>query len=345
MFGDMFLANNCSKVLASTWDHPEYVELDREVQLLTSINSDIRGINYTSNERNCMAVLHCNQTDKDFPGVYEDIVSNIVKGTLGRRNDMTNSHCDYLILNYGKLDNGIILVISALALLFSLPLCQDIEEAAVEEFVLDHHLTNRINLPAKIVRFTLRIKQYVLPWYATGATVTLLITNDISARNALLNFLAITIVLEADNIIPLLFFHDFSSTDRIVDVANVHGAGNIRMNFLWTRIFGISCSMMLLWILFDFMSLVDSPFVHHKNSCNSVLLVIKYLLMDFGPYACMLLFAIFQVPSDLKQFTNKCDGIHYIVSDLLLNGFIICSSGVVYAVLERILAPDAAIRH
>ena len=93
-----------------------------------------------------------------------------------------------------------------LALLWALPISQDIEEAATEERVMDHHLAGSLNIPAEIVRLSLRIRRCLLPFYATIATFVLLITSNISANNIILNFMAITFVTEADNVLAVLFF-------------------------------------------------------------------------------------------------------------------------------------------
>jgi len=82
-----------------------------------------------------------------------------------------------------------------LAFLWTLPIVQDIEEATIEatieEVIMDHYLMDSFNGPAEILRTTLRMCRFFLPFCTMSATLVLLLTDDISSKNIILNFLAI----------------------------------------------------------------------------------------------------------------------------------------------------------
>ena len=67
----------------------------------------------------CLAWLHCSETDA-MP-----------------------DRCDYLVLNARTLHVSRILLLAFLALLFAVPLCEDIDSALIEEKLLDHQLRDK----------------------------------------------------------------------------------------------------------------------------------------------------------------------------------------------------------
>ena len=110
----------------------------------------------------CMALQHCSATD-----VMPD-------------------KCDYLVRNSRQMVGPRVLLIVFLALLFTVPICEDMDSARVEEAVLDHRLKDMSlceMLPARALRLGLRARRFVLPWWAALVAAAVIITSTISAKD------------------------------------------------------------------------------------------------------------------------------------------------------------------
>lgn len=191
--------------------------------------------------RECLSFKHCQNTDID--------VDNDFKG-----------RCDFLDLNYKCMNKRIWVVIVFLGLLWALPITQDIEEACVEETVLDYHLRGSLFIPAEIVRLALRLRRCALPFFATSATLTLLITDQFSAKNDILNFLAITFISEADNMLAALFLRTghIEQMNKVVEDIDIDTVPYASTAFFWARVQGIYCFLVLVFGLRIADSRVDS---------------------------------------------------------------------------------------
>merc|ERR1740139_307354 len=157
------------------------------------------------------------------------------------------NQCDFIVRNKEKIDVQFWILLLVLSLLWTLPICQDIEEAAIEEIVLNHHVGDTLNSPAEVVRVALRIRRFVVPLMATSSTIVLLITNTVSSTGIILNLLAIGVLLEADNVVAVLFLsnrHDAMMDAAVQDVDS--GASSAaRATFFWTRVQGFLCTVIL----------------------------------------------------------------------------------------------------
>eukprot|EP00588_Corethron_pennatum_P024339 CAMPEP_0194311286 /NCGR_PEP_ID=MMETSP0171-20130528/8264_1 /TAXON_ID=218684 /ORGANISM="Corethron pennatum, Strain L29A3" /LENGTH=479 /DNA_ID=CAMNT_0039065319 /DNA_START=35 /DNA_END=1474 /DNA_ORIENTATION=+ len=162
------------------WENRDYLDFDHQELWMRPDTAE-------STRQKCIGYLHCTANDLDAETGFE-----------GR--------CDYLALHKSKMDGGSWFMVVFFAVLWSLPLTLNVQEATAEERVLDHHLTGGArNIPAEMVRLTLRIRRCVLPFSATAATLVLMITNDITAKHIILNFFSIIFLIEADNVAAVLF--------------------------------------------------------------------------------------------------------------------------------------------
>ena len=84
----------------------------------------------------CLAWQHCSETD-----VMPD-------------------RCDYLVLNARTLHVSRILLLAFLALLFAVPLCEDIDSALIEEALLDYQIRHTRRLSARVLRLGLRLRRF-----------------------------------------------------------------------------------------------------------------------------------------------------------------------------------------
>lgn len=224
---------------------------------------DYHGLGY--DEKRCAAYHHCKNTDMD--------VSTNFMG-----------HCDFVHLNMKKMDLEIWTIIFFLSLLWMLPVCQDVAEATAEEIVLDYHLKGTLNGPAEIIRVSLRIRKYWLPFFATSATVVLLLTGEMSSINVILNFLAVTMVLETDNAIALLFLNGRRTAIMEAVAEDVDGKAIVSAQkaFFWTRAQGFLVTLILLATIIYF----------HEVEVQDCTLLFKYLLFIVYVPALLLLGAM-----------------------------------------------------
>jgi len=101
-----------------------------------------------------LANHQCSQTDMDA------------------QNDYETKHCDFITHNREKMDVQIWILFFVLSVLWTLPICQDIEEAVIKEI--------------KVVRVILRIQRFVVPLMATSSTIVLRITNELLSKSIFL---------------------------------------------------------------------------------------------------------------------------------------------------------------
>ena len=92
--------------------------------------------------------------------------------------------CNYLgEVQQGMQEPSILILFIFLSILWMLPICKDVEEACIEEIVLDNNISGSWNIPEEILRIALRIRKFLLPWYATSCTISLVLMDDLSAKN------------------------------------------------------------------------------------------------------------------------------------------------------------------
>ena len=56
----------------------------------------------------------------------------------------------------------------------------------------------------RLMCLSLQVRQLILPWFIGGTTVVDLMTDTITVKNVLLNFLAVSVLVEADNMLSWL---------------------------------------------------------------------------------------------------------------------------------------------
>jgi len=169
----------------------------------------------------CVTLIHCNNT-KTFDG-----------------------SCDYIKLNTSRINWDTRLTVLFLTFLWMFPIIQDITEAATEERILDHRLAaGSRSVAAEIVRLALRIRRCFLPFLTTFATLIMLVTDDVSAVNIILNLLAVTFITEADNVMAVLLLQTrhYEAMERAAAGA---AAGDTRLIFFWARLQGVLCVVIL----------------------------------------------------------------------------------------------------
>ena len=117
---------------------------------------------------------------------------------------------------------------------------------------MNYHLNNDILGSAEVLRFSLRIRRYMLPFFITAATIVLILTDEVvNPKSIILNFLAISFISEADNIIAKIFLGNDQNARMERITSNVdQNMLNARSDLLWIRIQGFFCAVVLCVFVF-----------------------------------------------------------------------------------------------
>uniref|UniRef100_A0A7S1BUE3 Uncharacterized protein n=1 Tax=Corethron hystrix TaxID=216773 RepID=A0A7S1BUE3_9STRA len=251
----------CSAIFSSEmWEKRDYA-IDADYNTLP-LGKTFLDLDKNYDKYQCLASHHCSETDVDAP-------------------NYTNNHCDYIVQNTDKIDGATYIVIAFFSLLWSLSICEDFEESTIEEMVLDHYIKDSLSGPATIIRIALCIQKYFIPFYAIGSTIVLLITDPISAKSVILNLLAIGVLLEADNVIAVLFLN--RQHEEIMEWA-AGGVGDevsiaARKSFFWTRVHGISCAVLLV---------IELSYIQNVKDCSDYFSSFIFGLYYFPPFVIFL---------------------------------------------------------
>ena len=132
--------------------------------------------------------------------------------------------CDHLKFKMDRLHWTAGLVLILLSFLMTQPLAEDMDEAAVEEALLDHQLRLGGHSPvvlvaAEILRASLRIRSFFLPMVISAAAVAVIVTGSYSSSDILLNLLAVSFVTEIDNMVSSVFLSPgaHESVDALIE--------------------------------------------------------------------------------------------------------------------------------
>lgn len=215
-------STQCLFEFPEKWENWDLIDIDH-------IEFHIKAKMESSDLLNCVSFKHCVESDID--------ASNSFKG-----------HCDFIYLNRSKMDKGIWLFIGFLAFLWSLPASQDIEEATIEERVLTYHIGDKFFVPAEILRLALRIRRFILPLMVVAATILLIITDEMSTKSVILDFLAVTFIMEADNALALFFLRASQADliEKTVKDSQIETLESSKGIAFWSRVQGLACVIVML---------------------------------------------------------------------------------------------------
>ena len=116
--------------------------------------------------------------------------------------------CDLIKISAEKASTSGYIVLFFMSFLFSGYLYQDMEEAEVEnallDFIISSELAGSLWIPIFIIRIMNRARRFFLPFYLVYAGAGIIVSEGVSPKNITLNLLALIFVLEADNLLALL---------------------------------------------------------------------------------------------------------------------------------------------
>jgi len=285
----------CPTILsAEKWDHGDYVDADyNEFPLVPNTKIQKSKVK----EYHCLAYNHCKETDMDAK-----------KGFDG--------NCDFITRNRQKMHAQTWFLIFFMALLWTLPMCQDIKEASLEEIVLDHYLEGSLNGPAEVIRVALHLRIYLVPFFTTSATLVLLLTEEMSSKTLITNFLAISILSEADNVIAALLLNTRQNQLMESVVKNVKGCvyGAVRMAFIWTRVKGLICLVLFILTLCFINNFV--------NNCDRLSIFLFQIIL-YSAFSISVASSLFSVIYTRTAIQSIRERIHVALIDLFRNFFAI----------------------
>ena len=201
--------------LLRPWDEFDYAIAERMSHVADS------GI------RQCQSQQHCSETD------------------------VHPVSCDHVHTNLAVISdtrNAFMLVL--IACIFAVPLYSDMESAANEEALLDHRLQSRppSQLAARSLRVGLRIRRFVLPWLLSITAVAVLLTGgQLSVISILLNLLAVTFLLDADDMLALLLLSPSSRELPNQAFDECWRAGRAPKTWLFARVSAIGCAVYVVY--------------------------------------------------------------------------------------------------
>jgi hypothetical protein len=223
--------------------------------------------------------------------------------------DTGDSACGYLDLNLTKITWPNIIVFLFVSILFATYLYQDIKESMVEERLLDHALTKTTGTHQSatqksdtqflswIVRLTLRIKKFVLPWSVTAAATTVIVVDSLSAKNILLNLLAIAFITEVDNLFNTMFISENQKrlADDFVNQSKKELHENdIKISYLWLRILSVAPVIVMVAAILkmkEFLSIFS-------GDCNHISTIVALVFSIFFPFTVVLIESVLQLFTD-----------------------------------------------
>ena len=168
--------------------------------------------------------------------------------------DKFPTRCDHIVKHATSATFFDQLGIVVSSFLLASHLIQDITEAHTENALLLYRarsLTNvRQQLVVRLFGWPLvRLRAYLLPFYVVGAVTSLIVMDSLKIHKVLVNFLAITFILEMDNLFNRIFLHPAMGDKTGSHIAAMNGQG-LRIDWLASRVYIVAiaivaCAMIL----------------------------------------------------------------------------------------------------
>uniref|UniRef100_A0A7S1BJX5 Uncharacterized protein n=1 Tax=Corethron hystrix TaxID=216773 RepID=A0A7S1BJX5_9STRA len=158
-------------------------------------------------------------------------------------------HCDIIYDNAGgnNMKMSSFIAVFFLTMIWMVPICRDMEDASVEDIVLEYHNKQVFNGSAEIVLLGLRFRRYLFPFLVTGATLLLLLAEPLTTKDMILNFLAIVVLFEANNVFATFFLSKsgYQRMQKLADEVPVNYQVARGDWFLWIRVQTALCGILL----------------------------------------------------------------------------------------------------
>ena len=187
--------------------------------------------------------------------------------------DVTSKGCPFVEMFMKKSSFSGFVVLFVMSILFSTYLFKDMQEALVEnsllEFTISSETSNCLSLALFIVRITNRARLYWLPHYTAMAAASIILSDDLSPKNVTLNLLALIFIIEADNLVASLIF-SARQQEKAEELVQLAKANNIHVNDTVIKRYSVIIALCMFF------------------SCFYIEVLLRYLSSD----ACGIFFAL-----------------------------------------------------
>lgn len=252
----------------------------------------------------CLKIAHCRETSIEAVGVtypqenlfegrnyYPEETEEFVFEHLGNENS-----CDFITLSMAKFGITHQTVFGFVTLLFAATLVADIFECMLEEEILNHgrDRSETAFSPVEIIRLSLRIRRFTIPWLVARTATSIIIVDPLSAKNILLNLLAIGTIVETDNLLGAFFVT--SRQTRYIDklVESAQKDPDLRPSFLLSRILGSLPALMVVYVVLQLEPLLEafgSSLVNNGN-CSDIAQLFNQFFIILSPFLVIITHAI-----------------------------------------------------
>ena len=225
-------------------------------------------------------------------GIFLLVTSQIVLLHFIRQDRLISDFCEEL----GPALTGTLM---AMAIIFASIVFADIEESAVEEAVLNHAVKYRTENISSLratglIRICLRVRRFFLPWWLLRSEMLVILSNtNLDHSQIILNFVSISVIVEADNLLGRFFFSETYNQvlDQLLDAINT-GHDDVDKKNVFTSISSRFGSQMLAIIPTMIMT-IWSITVKAMNGCVEKLdHLITVLAAQILPHVMMLIYSI-----------------------------------------------------
>jgi len=277
------------------------------------INDTLKEKTWKENALDCIALSYCDKNKLSSDG-----------------------YCDFLRVTMSKVGNIEKCILIFIALLFVDNVRDDINEGITELKVLDILFKDNKQMPmlGSMIRLTLNIRKFYIPWLVCGATAAILISEDLSGKAVILNFLAASYFLRADNTLASLVLcdrhRDFIQESIFADNKMYQERAQ---NAYWeSLIVGITATVMVVISITHTYELAQ---VFRSNvHCSSIFTSIQTAFQHYGPL-CHIFFSSLNFTFDVRKL--KWRGFFYFTLDLMRNAFAFYVAKVAALVSMRII--------
>jgi len=187
-----------------------------------------------------------------------------------------------------------VVVLLFITLIFTVVIWADIEECIAEEALLDYKLKvariqegfSRPLSPVHTLRFALRMRKFVLPWAISIATALIIVTESITAKNILLNLIAVTFIAEADNV--LVKFTLSADAEKRIKLVIKDAKQNARnysgsRQFQWPGALVAAPTLMMVATILNVERI--SQFFSPLKGCGANFGALNYMFTEYFPLA------------------------------------------------------------
>ena len=311
--------SDCPTVSYEQYEYcQQYLDFEENTLIWTS-----KGYEYhptlNGTEIECMRRLHCvrssiiglDSNDKLFDGNGAFLPED--KSLF---EELRFTGCDHLKMTLTKLSYTHVLVFMFVSLIYAVHLFEDIDESMNEEAILNYGLSqrifrrpdsSRIPLSAGVIRLSLRIRKFVLPWFAAAGGGLITVRETMSSRNLLLNVLAIGFITEADNRIGKMFLNKRQTRyiDNYISKLNVLDRDSFVSNFtlfrsrflgFWSRFLACLPIFVMIIVVINNRRLMEfmAPRYFKMSPCGNISWIISYFFFFYCPIVVVFLESIIQ---------------------------------------------------